>query len=70
MTSREELRKTGPVESDADSVLNALFDMEDLQRAAESWVDADDIRAAVRTAVSALDDLRSDVNAWFERNPS
>jgi cysteinyl-tRNA synthetase len=70
VSSQEELRKTGPLESDSDKVLSALFDVEDVQRAAEGWTDADDIRAALRTAVSALDDLRRDINTWFERNDS
>lgn len=67
--SQEELRKTGPVESDVDSVVSALFDIEDLERAAASWEDGVGIRAALSVAASALDDLSKALGAWFERHP-
>lgn len=67
--SREELRKTGPIEQDADTVVSALFDIEDLERTAASWQDASDIRAAAAVAATALDDLSKAVGAWFERHP-
>lgn len=67
--SREELRKTGPVEEDAQSVISALMDVEDVERTAASWRDAAEIRAAAAVAATALDDLHKAVEAWFERNP-
>jgi cysteinyl-tRNA synthetase len=69
MSTREELRKTGPLESDSDTVISALFDVEDIERTAATWQDADDIRATVAVAASALDDLHNAIGAWFERHP-
>jgi cysteinyl-tRNA synthetase len=69
VSTREELRKTGPVEEDAQSVIGALCDVEDLERTAASWKNADEIRAAAAVAATALDDLSKAIEAWFERNP-
>lgn len=70
MSTRDELRKIGPIEDDTNRVVGAAFDVEEIGRAALNWVDADDISAKAREAVSALDELSGALAAWFERNDS
>jgi hypothetical protein len=67
--SREELRKTGPLEDDLDTVISATFDVEGVENAAKSWKDAVEIMDRAGDAVLALDDLSAALKAWFERHP-
>lgn len=69
MTSREELRKTGPIEADVQHVIGALVDVEELEQAAEKWPDAQEIVDRAGDAASELDALRSAIEDWFERHP-
>lgn len=66
---QQELRKTGPVENDEDTVLSALYDVEDLERDAKQWPDGQEIMDRAGDAAKALDDLHNAVRAWFERHP-
>lgn len=68
MTSRDELRKTGPLEDDLDTVISAAFDVEGIESAAKSWTDATEIMDRAGDAASALDDLSAALKAWFERH--
>jgi hypothetical protein len=66
---QQELRKTGPVENDEDTVLSALYDVEDLEQDAKQWPDGQEIMDRAGDAAKALDDLHGAVKAWFERHP-
>jgi FtsZ-binding cell division protein ZapB len=67
--SREELRKSGPLEEDVDHVLLAAIDVEEIKEAAANWPDAQEIVDRAGDAESELDALREALNAWFERHP-
>jgi hypothetical protein len=64
-----DLSKSDITEARQDLVVTALSDIEDIQRDAAGWPDADEIAACAGDAVSAINSLNDAINHWLEAHP-
>lgn len=65
----EDLSKADITEARQDLVVTALSDIEDIERDAAYWPDAEEIREAASNAGTAINELNEAINRWLEAHP-